>query len=101
MLRNRRNADFDYESEPLISDNKDDAVGKIKRAVGAVDKLSIRIGILLKRYPTLRLLGMRLYSRVKTTYNFENLFQFLKISSVYFLKIQDYSLGKQILQIEI
>lgn len=56
VLRNRRNADFDYESEPLISDNKDDAVGKIKRAVGAVDKLSIRIGILLKRYPTLRLL---------------------------------------------
>lgn len=51
--------DYDYESteSPLISDSKDDAVGKIKRAVGAVDKLSIRLGVLLKRYPTLRLLG--------------------------------------------
>ena len=58
VLRNRRNVDYDFESEPLISDNKDDAVGKIKRAVGAVDKLSIRLGVLLKRYPTLRLLGL-------------------------------------------
>merc|ERR1711970_898928 len=58
ILRNRRNMDYDYESpeSPLISDSKDDAVGKIKRAVGAVDKLSIRLGVLLKRYPTLRLL---------------------------------------------
>ena len=55
--------DYDYESteSPLISDSKDDAVGKIKRAVGAVDKLSIRLGVLLKRYPTLRLLGNPYY----------------------------------------
>ena len=55
--------DYDYESteSPLISDSKDDAVGKIKRAVGAVDKLSIRLGVLLKRYPTLRLLGNHHY----------------------------------------
>ena len=63
ILRNRRNMDYDYESteSPLISDSKDDAVGKIKRAVGAVDKLSIRLGVLLKRYPTLRLLGNHHY----------------------------------------
>ena len=63
ILRNRRNMDYDYESteSPLISDSKDDAVGKIKRAVGAVDKLSIRLGVLLKRYPTLRLLGNSYY----------------------------------------
>ena len=41
----------------LIADSRDDAVGKIKRAVGAIDKLSIRLGVLLRRYPTIRLLG--------------------------------------------
>jgi len=59
-LRNRRQADFDYESSmdqsSLIADSRDDAVGKIKRAVGAIDKLSIRLGVLLRRYPTIRLL---------------------------------------------
>ena len=45
------------DQSPLIADARDDAVGKIKRAVGAIDKLSIRLGVLLRRYPTIRLLG--------------------------------------------
>ena len=53
-LRNRRQAEYDYEGSmdqsPLIADSRDDAVGKI-------DKLSIRLGVLLRRYPTIRLLG--------------------------------------------
>lgn len=52
----RKRGHHDYDEEALVTDNTDDAVGKIKRAVGALDKLSIRIGVLLKRYPTARLL---------------------------------------------
>ena len=52
----RKRGTFDYDEEALVTDKTDDAVGKIKRAVGALDKLSIRLGVLLKRYPTVRLL---------------------------------------------
>ena len=45
------------DQSPLIADSRDDAVGKVKRAIGAIDKLSIRLGVLLRRYPTIRLLG--------------------------------------------
>ncbi|CBY14080.1 unnamed protein product, partial [Oikopleura dioica] len=54
VVRKRGHVEIDAES--LITDSTNDAVGKLKRAVGALDKLSIRIGVLLKRYPTVRLL---------------------------------------------
>jgi hypothetical protein len=52
----RKRGHVEIDAESLITDSTNDAVGKLKRAVGALDKLSIRIGVLLKRYPTVRLL---------------------------------------------
>ena len=62
-LRNRRQAEYDYEGSmdqsPLIADSRDDAVGKIKRVVGAIDKLSIRLGVLFKQ---LIIIASRIFS---------------------------------------